>query len=75
MAASKTIRVYEVVADCAGGAPGPNGDGIATNRFRKEAEARTFASTATHYGHPAVVNPSDAPGRVAQRWAREGKIR
>jgi hypothetical protein len=68
MAASKTVRVYEVLFDGAEG--GPAGDGTRVKRFgpKNEKAANDFAATATCYGKPAHVNVADVRRELAQRW-------
>lgn len=70
--AAKTIKVYTVLAD--GTTPGPACDYIHTHRFKHEGDAKTFASTATHYGRPASVMFENAPAKLVRRWEGEGKI-
>lgn len=65
--ASRTIRVYSVVADTDGINP-QTGDHMKTFRFRDRAEADRFAASATCWGSPATVESDDAPIRLARRW-------
>jgi hypothetical protein len=63
---SKTVRVWEVVADTDG--EGPAGDGTVVFRFGSEHEAEAFAARSTCYGRPAIAHATDAPKHVAARW-------
>lgn len=63
---TRTVTVYEVLADIDG--EGPACDGTKVFRFRSKRDADAFAAKATCYGRPASVDAFDAPRRLAQRW-------
>lgn len=73
MAAEKTKRVYEILAD--GKGSGPAGDGTYVVRFRKQGDADAFAKTATYYGRPTSVTTADVSTKLYRRWSDEGKLR
>ena len=45
-------------------------DGLSDDiaRFRRESDAKAFATKQTHYGQPATVDRDEVPNRIAQRW-------
>ncbi len=63
----KTIKVFEVLFYDER-SPGAAADCHHVRRFRKRAEADTFAAGRTCYGSPAEVHEVDAPMRLARRW-------
>lgn len=66
MSSTATVTVWEVTHTTEG--PGPFGDGIDTRRFRRKADAETFAAGERLYGSPAVAVRTEAPRHVARRW-------
>ena len=64
----KTTTVYSVLYYDEKHA-GPAGDGTHIMRFRRRADAETFAKGREVYGKTATVDVDQVPQRIADRWS------
>lgn len=63
------MKIYTVLYQDQNAGPGPNGDGSHIFRSDDKQEAERFAVKKVGYGnHPAIVNCSEVPARIARRW-------
>jgi hypothetical protein len=65
-AASKTVKIWEVIYDGAGS--GPAGDGTFIYRTKSQKEAEAFAKRNTAWGRPTEATMTEAPVAIARRW-------
>ena len=65
-AASKTVKIWEVIYDGTGS--GPAGDGTFIYRTKSQKEAEAFAKRNTAWGRPTEARVADVPVAIARRW-------